>query len=174
MVPSSRSPELRPPKPNPPEARTESLPHAHPKSHMYLCTHTLSILKPGLARLNRQNSWCGCKSCSEFGLCPEKHCSRLILPLCSVRVLCPLLGSPVPQRQGHHTGGRPAQARDNGHKPKYRNFHLNIKRKICICIAKVVKHQNRLPTGVVESLPWKIFQTQPDMVLSSLLGFTRL
>ena len=58
--------------------------------------------------------------------------------------------------------------KDNGHKLKYREFHLNT-RKVLFFYIRVVKQWNRLPRAVVESPSTEVLKTQRDTVLDSLL-----
>ena len=62
---------------------------------------------------------------------------------------------------------RSNRTRDNGHKLKHRKFHLNTRKNFFPL--RVMKHWNRLPGEVVESLSLEIFKTRLDEVLCSLL-----
>lgn len=59
------------------------------------------------------------------------------------------------------------RTRDSGHKLKYRNPHLKI-RKGVFSVMGVVPWK-RLPRKVVEFPSLEIFKTELDMILSSLL-----
>ena len=59
----------------------------------------------------------------------------------------------------------------NGHRLKYRKFHVNIKKNFTM---RVIKYWHRLPREVVESLSFEILKTQPGMVLNNLLQLTLL
>ncbi|KAK4820587.1 hypothetical protein QYF61_001827, partial [Mycteria americana] len=64
--------------------------------------------------------------------------------------------------------GRDDRTRRNGHKLKYRKFHLNIRKNFFTL--RMVKYQNRLPSQVMASPPLEIFKTQLNTILSKLLS----
>jgi len=59
------------------------------------------------------------------------------------------------------------RTRGNGHKQKYRKFHLNVRKNFFTL--SVTEHWNRLPREVVDSPSLEIFRTRLDKVLCSLL-----
>ncbi|KFV87012.1 hypothetical protein N308_14013, partial [Struthio camelus australis] len=54
----------------------------------------------------------------------------------------------------------------NGHKLKYKKFHLNIRKHFFI--VRVVEHWNRLPREALESPSLETFKTQLDTVPGNL------
>jgi len=64
------------------------------------------------------------------------------------------------------------RTRGNGHKLKYRIFHL--KRRKNLFIVRVVKHWHRLRRAAVESPSLETVKTPLDVVLGSLLWLTPL
>lgn len=59
------------------------------------------------------------------------------------------------------------RTRDNGHKVKYKEFHLNLWKPIYS--VWVSEHRSRLPREIVEFPSLGIFKTWLDMALSNLL-----
>jgi len=59
------------------------------------------------------------------------------------------------------------RTRGNGHIPKLRKFHLNMRKNFFTL--RVMEHWNRLPREIVVSPSLEIFKTRLDEVLCSLL-----
>jgi len=59
------------------------------------------------------------------------------------------------------------RTRGNRHKPKYKNFHLNMRKNFFTL--RVTEPGNRLLRGAVESPSLEIFKPRLDKVLCSLL-----
>ncbi|KFV88847.1 hypothetical protein N308_13785, partial [Struthio camelus australis] len=55
----------------------------------------------------------------------------------------------------------------NGHKPKHRKFHLNMRKNFFT--VRVTEHWNRLPREAVESPSLEIFKTRLDAILGNVL-----